>query len=118
MRCLSHCPKAGRGGASESGKHMTSTPDVRDQPAETEARRHRPETRQRAAGLAAAACSAAAELGLAGLAAGAAGGFALGSQEAASSQPQAAGNAYLSLLRGAPGGHSHSGARSTALRRI
>ena len=71
---------------------MPSTPDLRDQPAETEARatpiepqqqQQPPVSRRGLFGVAGA--------GLVGLAAGAAGGFALGSQEATPTQPQAAG---------------------------
>ncbi len=71
---------------------MTSTPDLRDQSAETESRtapigpqqqQQPPVSRRGLFGVAGA--------GLVGLAAGAAGGFALGAQESAPAQPQTAG---------------------------
>ena len=96
---------------------MTSTPDVRDQPAATEARTAPPETHKRPP-VSRRGLLGAAGAGLAGLAAGA-GRWIRAREPGDSFEPAAGGgNAYLSLLRGAPGGHSHSGTRSTALRRI
>jgi len=70
---------------------MTSTSDLRDQPTETETRTAGIETQQQSPPVSRRGLFGAAGAGLVGLAAGAAGGFALGSQEADSTPPQPAG---------------------------
>ena len=70
---------------------MTSTSDLRDQPTETETRTAGIETQQQPPPVSRRGLFGAAGAGLVGLAAGAAGGFALGSQEADSTPPQPAG---------------------------